>query len=121
MRTNVRGEQVYIHPVDVQASTARAVLEQIVNRVQSIEQSPAWYHTITASCASTLAADIQEVADPPLDLDWRVLLPGFSDELAFELGLLKTDADLATTRERNFADPARYTGRGDYGKALRGR
>ena len=121
LRTHVRGERVYVHPVDVEPSTARAVLEQIVRRVRSLEEKPAWYHTVSSSCASALATDIQAVADPPLDLDWRVLLPGFSDALAFELGLLETDADLETTRQRNFADPARYTGRGDYSKAIRGR
>lgn len=121
VRTHVRGERVYIHPVDVAPSTARAVLEQIVRRVQSLEARPAWYHTVSASCASTLATDIQAVADPPLDLDWRVLLPGFSDELAFELGLLKTDTDLATTRQRNFADPARHPGRASYSGSIRSR
>ena len=121
VRTHVRGERVFVHPVDVQPSTARAVLEQIVKRVQSLERRPAWYHTLTASCATTLAADIQAVADPPLELDWRVLLPGFSDGLAFDLGLLRTDGDLEATRKANFADPARYRGTGDYSRAIRGR
>jgi hypothetical protein len=121
LRTHVRGERVYVHPIDVLPTTARRVLERIVAHVQRLERRPAWYHTLTASCATALAADIQEAADPPLQLDWRVLLPGFSDALAFDLGLIRTDADLETTLREDFADPARWTGGGDYSRAMRGR
>lgn len=117
-RTHVREERVYIHPIDIQPETARTVLEEIVRRVQSIEDHPSWYNTATASCATTLAADLQAVADPPLKLDWRVLVPGFSDELAFELGFLIGE-DLNSIREANFADPAKWSGDGDYSAAMR--
>ena len=38
--------------------------------------------------------------DDPLPLDLRVLLPGYSDELAFSLGLVDFDGSLAAARRR---------------------
>ncbi len=122
LRTNVWGDPVYIHPVAVEPTTARRVLESVARHASRLDERPAFYNTVTASCATALAADIQDMADPPLDLDWRVLLPGFSDAMAFELGLLDTDLDFEATRARNLVTPraSDAAARPDFSRAIRG-
>lgn len=122
LRTNVWRDPVYIHPVAVEPATARRLLESVVARVHRLETHPAFYNTVTASCATALAADIQRMADPPLDLDWRILLPGYSDAMALDLGLLDTEVDVEATRANNFATPRADAAalRPDFSRAIRG-
>ncbi len=116
LRTHVRGERVTIFPAKVTSEQLVALLRRFAERVEQLATAPDFYNTATASCATTLAADVQHIADGALDLDWRVLLPGFSGEMAHELGLLQGSdlpfAELATrhaARADAPADPAVYS------------
>lgn len=119
LRTHVRGERVFIFPVQITGPQLRALVERLAARVEQAATAPRFYNTATASCATSLADDVQHIAGGTLDFDWRVLLPGFSGEMAFELGLLQGDgpfADLAEGRRAHIDAPADAR----YGDAIRG-
>jgi len=121
LRTHVWGDEVFAHPVDITPATARRLLEHIAARTQQLHERPDFYNTVTASCATTLASHVEAIADPPIHLDWRVLLPGFSDEMAFELGLLGGDS-IEALRAQNALSPhiAAAATRVDFSRAIRG-
>lgn len=99
LRTVHRRDDVYLHPMRATPEQARAFLESLLRATAELYERPRFYHTVQASCTSTLAQHLRTVADLPLD--HRVYLPGYSDALAFELGLIDTDVDFAATRERH--------------------
>jgi len=102
LRAVHRGDTVYLHPMTATPEQARTLLESLLRTAQSLREEPRWYHTVQASCTSVLAQHLQTVAD--VSLDHRIYLPGYSDALAFELGLIDTSDDFETTRARNRID-----------------
>jgi len=91
LRTHVRGERVVILPTKVSKEQLKALLLRFAERVEGLATKPRFYNTLLASCATTLAEDVQSVASEDLGMDWRVLLPGFSGEMVHELGLLQDE------------------------------
>ncbi|MCP4871110.1 MAG: DUF4105 domain-containing protein [Proteobacteria bacterium] len=89
LRTHVRGEEMFIFPTKTTPEQLKGLLLKFADRVESLATRPRFYNTVLASCATTLAEDVQSVATEDLGLDWRVLIPGFSGEMAHELGLLE--------------------------------
>ncbi len=103
LRAVHRQDDVYLHPMTASPEQARALLESLLQTAQDLHAQPRWYHTVQASCTSVLAQHLQTVADVPLD--HRIYLPGYSDALAFELGLIQTTVDFEGTRARNHINP----------------
>ena len=62
-----------------------------MNRVNKLANEPEFYHTITNNCTTNLAGHVNTVADNKIIYNWKVLLPGFSDVYAYELGLLPSN------------------------------
>ena len=119
LRAVHRGDTVYLHPMRASREDASALLESLLRTAQTLQDKPRWYHTVSASCTSVLAQHLQTVADVPLD--HRVYLPGYSDALAFELGLIATDVDFETTRAQNRIDERARAAAGqtDFGQRIR--
>ena len=86
LRVEHRRHAVVLHPLVIPLDRARAFLRVILDDVDRLSRRPEWYHTVAASCSSTLAGHIRAVA--PLPYDLRTFLPGYADALAHELGWL---------------------------------
>jgi hypothetical protein len=121
LRTTYRRDRVYLHPIDASPEAVRAFLVDMLARADALGREPEFYNTLTSTCTTNLVLHWERFNGVALPFDWRVLLPGYADELAFELGLLDTDADFETTRARNRVDErAREIGdRADFSTALR--
>lgn len=102
LRAVHREDTVYLHPMNTSPSFVRTFLEHLVAGAQAVEAEPAFYNTATASCSTVLADHLRAISDTPWD--WRMHLPGYSDALAFERGMIATDLGFEATRERNRID-----------------
>lgn len=100
LRANVRHEPVYVYPVKADDRQIRQLFISMLTRADRLQGEPEFYQTFANDCCSNLLAHVNAVRQSPIGADWRLLLTGFSDELAFKLGLLKTDGDLAAMRSR---------------------
>lgn len=112
------GERVELHPLQVGSGEVERFLRAVLDEVQAIEAQPVWYHTVLASCSTSLARHLFAMGALPLDA--RVALPGEVDALAHELGWLGPEP-LEVLRERARVDAAAraWDGRGDFSEALR--
>jgi hypothetical protein len=112
------GERVELHPLQVSPSDVERFLRAVLDDARAIEAQPVWYHTLFASCSTSLARHLRTMGVVPLDP--RLALPGMADELAHELGWLG-DAPLAELRERHRVDDdARaWSGEGSFSAAIR--
>ena len=70
-----------------------------MNRVNQLEKRPEFYDTITNNCTSNIVFHINRLQPGRIPLDMRALLPGYSDELAYELGLIERHGDFQNTRQ----------------------
>lgn len=91
LRTNHRGEQVYVYPLHPKKpENIRKVFVEILRQAQQLEKHPQFYNTLRDNCFTTLLQDVRRVTGNPAYTDYRVLLNGLSDELGYEKGWFET-------------------------------
>lgn len=95
-----RGDQVYTYPVDVSLEGARNLLLSMADSANALRERPEFYHTVTNNCTTRIVDHVNLVAPGRVPRSWKVVLPGYSDELAHGLGLLATPLPLEEARAR---------------------
>lgn len=100
LRTNYRGEQVYLYRMRVPAEQARALLVDYLNEVNQLADHPQWYNALTQNCTTTIRGHAHNIgAGGPLD--WRLLANGHLDELLYERGQIDTSLPFADLKARS--------------------
>jgi hypothetical protein len=102
-RVGVRREQVYLYPTNTEKADIRKLFEQIVARVNQIADAPEFYNTITDNCTTCLAHSGKSIV-PPSSFDYRLLLNGYADSMAYENGWIKSNDSFDDTRKRHHAN-----------------
>jgi hypothetical protein len=98
MRANIRQRPVYLYPVKASPDQVRRLFRSMLERAAELRGSPEFYQTFTNACSTNLLWHLNQVRESPVAWDWRVLLSGFSDEKAFELGLIDHQGSLEEAR-----------------------
>lgn len=88
LRTEVRNVDVHLYPANVTPEQAQKVFLAAMGRVNEIARAPEFYDTLTNNCTTNIVDLVNSVRPGSIPRDIRVLLPGHSDRLAYELGLL---------------------------------
>jgi len=110
LRTNYRGEQVYLYRIRIPPQQARALLIDYLDEVNQLADRPEWYNALTQNCTTTIRGHVQNVGAAGR-LDWRMLANGHLDELLYERGQIDTSMPLAELRSRsNITDKAKAAG-----------
>jgi hypothetical protein len=91
LRAAIWRNEVRIFPVRTTPERMRAIFLDMMGRAHSLEEHPEFYNLFTNNCMNNVTAHIRRLGGRPLPSDWRLLLTGFSDQLAFEYGFLDTD------------------------------
>lgn len=99
VRTNVRGEDVYLYRLNLAPAARRALLLAYIDRANDLRQTPAFYHTVTANC-TTLVFDMMRQIVQRLPVDYRLLLSGYLPAYAFDAGGLMPGYSLAQLQQR---------------------
>jgi hypothetical protein len=110
LRTNYRGEQVYLYHVRASASQARALLVDYLEEVNHLAEHPRWYNALTQNCTTTIRGHAQN-AGAGGRLDWRLLVNGHLDQLLYERGQIDTRLSFEELRARsNITERAKAAG-----------
>ena len=90
LRTNYRKDSdLYLYEVVAGQEATRAFLVDMMERAADIAAHPAFYNSLVDTCASNLARHLVRVSDESISpLNPQVLAPGYSHQLAWDLGLL---------------------------------
>jgi hypothetical protein len=120
VRTNQRGERVYLYRLGGSTKRARALLLDYVKEIDAIAERPRWYNALTQNCTTTIWHHTRAVGSGP-SLDWRLLANGYLVDLAYERGTVNTSIGLdALKRRSDITARARSAGdREDFSKAIR--
>ncbi len=110
LRTNCRGEQVYLYRIRVPASQARALLVDYLDEINRLADHPRWYNALTQNCTTAIRGHAQNIGAGGR-LDWRLLANGHLDRLLYERGQIDTDLPFADLRARsNITERAKAAG-----------
>lgn len=87
VRTDIRRERVYLYRAQVSAETVRALFTDYMLRIEALNATPEYYHTLLNNCTTNILRHARAVA-PHLRYHWRVLLSGHADDYSYRMGLL---------------------------------
>ena len=100
LRSNYRNEDVYVYRLDVPPEGARALLLGYLGAINQLHDRPEWYNALAHNCTTT----IQHLAGP-LERrswwSWKLLLNGYLDELAFDIGALDQSMPFSELKKRS--------------------
>lgn len=99
LRANVRGDEVYLYPLRLDAAERRRVFEAALDRVRYRETAPALYHSLSSNCTTNLV-ELLRAARPDLlpAWHWSYWLPASFDRLLVDRGLVEGAASVEEAR-----------------------
>jgi hypothetical protein len=97
LRTNYRGERVFLYRLRASPELARRLLLSYLDEINELARTPRWYNALTHNCTTTIRIHARQaqVRNP---LDWRLFANGRADELLYERGDINTSLPLAELR-----------------------
>jgi hypothetical protein len=122
-RTNFRGEDVYLYRTTATPEAARLLLVDVLARVNQLAKKPEFYDTLLNNCTTNIVQHINRIKPNRIVADVRVLLPGYSDGLAYDEGLIERRGTFLETKQQAYinAKAQRYAGREDFSEMIRRR
>jgi hypothetical protein len=116
LRTNGRGNDVYLYPTVVEPHKREGMLLRMISRTNELAEKPEFYNTLTKTCSTAIIREINTVTPGRLPLSWRALLPGYVDHLALRRGMLVDKGGLEKTKAAAaITEKAREAGLGTLG------
>lgn len=88
VRTGHRNERVYLYPTKATPDQARELFSLMAEKINSIHKKPQIYNTLTHNCTNELTRPVETMSDVNFPLTWKTVLPGYFDEVLYELGLI---------------------------------
>jgi len=121
MRATVLGDDVFLYPVRAPPERIRAMFVAMLERANQLRERPRFYNTLVANCTNTIVRHVNALVPHRIPWSPKVLLPGYSDRLAYDLGLIASDLPFERARERfRVGDrAARYADSTDFSLRIR--
>jgi hypothetical protein len=93
-------DRVYLYPIRAKPERMREMFLAMLERANRLRERPEFYNTLTNNCTSNVVAHVNQIAPKTVPAGIKTILPGYTDEIAFRLGLIATELDLPHARER---------------------
>lgn len=106
VRTGHRNERVYRYPTKANPDQARMLFEQLATKINEVYKTPRMYNTLTNNCTNELTRPVERISDVRFPLTWKTILPGYFDEVLYEMALIDTSAPFAEIKARHLLDNA---------------
>lgn len=100
VRTNYRHDKVFLYPVQTTQENIRKLFVSMLTRANKLEQEPEFYNTVTNTCTTNIVHHVNEIVPGRVPWSLKVLMPAYSDELAYKVGLLDTRGVGADGKEK---------------------
>jgi hypothetical protein len=121
VRANLRAEHVYRYRTTATPEQAQQLLVDVLGRTNELASRPEFYNTITNNCTTNIARHINRISPRRLRYDYHILLPGYSDKLAYNEGLIERRGTFEETKAQAYLSPQAvlFAGRDDFSELIR--
>lgn len=99
LRTNYRKDNVYLFPIKGDNDKFKLLFLDMVKRTNKLKDEPEFYNTLTSSCTTNIVDHVNKISPRRIPVDLRIIAPGFSGELAHEVGLIDTEFSYENAKE----------------------
>ena len=100
LRTNYRGEDVYVYRLDIPSDDPRLLLLDYLRTVNRLRERPEWYNALTQNCTTTIRGHAAPYARRSW-WSWKLFLNGHLDELAYDLGVVDRSLSFAALKAKS--------------------
>jgi len=114
LRTEHRDADVYLYETVATAEQAQALFIDMMERANKLANRPEFYNTIRNNCTTNILDHVNRIKPGRLFYNWKVFLPGYSAEFAYDEGILDQSKPFAQLKQeawindlaaRHFEDP----------------
>ena len=112
-RVNGDLSEVFLYRSTATPEQARELFVDVIRRTNKLREEPEFYDTLTNNCTTNIRRHINRLKPDRVPYDYRVLLPGYSDRLAYDLGLIERHGSYEETRLRAKVNYQAYLHRDD--------
>jgi hypothetical protein len=98
MRTDVR--RVYLYRLRASPAEKRALFLSYVARIQALTAVPEFYNTLVDNCTTNVLARAN-AATGSIPYSWMVLVSGYADQYAYDLGRIEGDQPFDELKRRS--------------------
>jgi hypothetical protein len=106
-------QEAYVYRTKATPKQAQEMFVDVMRRVNKLVREPEFYNTLTNNCITNVRAHVNHLIPDGVPYDYRVLLPGHSDELAYDLGLIEAKGSFEETRAAAKVNYKAYLYHGD--------
>lgn len=106
LRTHIRGERVLLYPLQFDTSQSTYLFQALMGDAQQLGREPEFYNTLLDNCATNLLKYAPDYRFYTSLIDYRLILPGFSDAVAWEKGWINNAETLEDLRFYAEINPA---------------
>ena len=99
-RAVAEGDNTYLYPVNAPTERIRELFVAMLARANQLQQHPEFYNSILNSCVTNLVAHVNRVVPGRIPASWKVLVPGYADDVALGLGLIQAGGSLEASRQQ---------------------
>lgn len=100
LRTDIFDDDVYVYPIRAERAAVRALFVAMLDRAADLGRRPRFYNTLTNNCTTNLYDHVEQLNPERWSFSWKVLLPGYADEMVYDAGVIETTLPLERARER---------------------
>lgn len=100
VRAHIRNERVYLYRLNLTPWQAENLFVSMLTVVNEIYQAPRFYNTLMDNCLTGIIRYAKAIPFWQRWVDYRLILPGFFDEVAYGLGVLAGEGDLTALQAR---------------------
>lgn len=109
VRSNVRGEDVYLYRLTgLDQAALQALFMSYLEQAQALDRRPAFYNTLTSNC-TTIVWSLAHSLDPSLPVDWRLIASGYLPGYLKDRGMTAPGVDMKTLQARGHINPRAMT------------
>lgn len=101
VRTGHRDERVYLYPTKATPEQAQKLFNLLAQEINSVYEKPRMYNTLTNNCTNELTRPVEKMSDVRFPLTWKTILPGYFDEVLYDLQLINTDQSFSETKVKH--------------------
>jgi hypothetical protein len=121
VRVKYRKADVYIYRTLATPAQAQAMFKDVLARVNQLAATPEFYDTLSNNCTTNIVRHVNALSPGRVPYDARVLLPGYCDQLAYELKLLDNRVPFTELKRRAWANEriVKYENSPDFSAQIR--
>lgn len=103
-RTGHRDERVYLYPTKSTPEQAQLLFDLLAEDINEVYESPKMYNTLTHNCTNELTRPVEQISTINFPLTWKAILPGYFDEVLYELELIDSGEEFDVIKAQQLID-----------------